>query len=319
MASHSAVSFELGEGEDDYLQQGSESYATNHRHLQELHRLCRKVVHWWFHGASYDGRGSWFAYEDAIDDWCDITELDNDKRGPALRNRLGGEAAIHKRLLVRERLKDPNNGVKYFKSFLRPLFVKGAANVFLYRFQQFMNLHRGNRDMLRWITRFQLSIQRMQEAWNDTYLPIVDVNNAEVRAFITGLPAEEQATITPEEAMERANDRLREQHARTIPITANLLPAEEQATITPEEAMERANDRLREQHARTIPITANLVALIFVSLSDLTQDQRQVFTECTSRRKLRFASIQLRQACLTLIQYPRFLKNTAMPPCRTLD
>ena len=39
MASHSAVSFEHGEGEDDYLQQGSESYATNHRHLQELHRL----------------------------------------------------------------------------------------------------------------------------------------------------------------------------------------------------------------------------------------------------------------------------------------
>ena len=283
MASHSAVSFELGEGEDDYLQQGSESYATNHRHLQELHRLSAFQQVTTKVPPSYDGRGSWFAYEDAIDNWCDITELDNDKRGPALRNRLGGEAAIHKRLLDRERLKDPNNGVKYFKSFLRPLFVKGAANVFLYRFQQFMNLHRGNRDMLRWITRFQLSIQRMQEAWNDTYLPIVDVNNAEVRAFITGLPAEEQATITPEEAMERAND------------------------------------RLREQHARTIPITANLVALIFVSLSDLTQDQRQVFTECTSRRKLRFASIQLRQACLTLIQYPRFLKNTAMPPCRTLD
>ena len=175
-------------------------------------------------------------------DWCDITELDNDKRGPSLRNRLEGEAAIHERLLDRERLKDPNNGVKYFKSFLRPLFVKGAANVFLYRFQQFMNLHRGSGDMLRWITRFQLSIQRMQEAWNDTYLPILDVNNAEVRAFITGLPAEEQAKITPEEAMERANE------------------------------------RLREQHARTIPITANLVALIFVSLSDLTQDQRQVLT-----------------------------------------
>ena len=64
---------------------------------------------------SYEGRSSWFAYEDAIDDWCDITELDNDKRGPALRNRLEGEAAIHKRLLDRDRLKDPNNGVKYFK------------------------------------------------------------------------------------------------------------------------------------------------------------------------------------------------------------
>ena len=159
---------------------------------------------------SYDGRSSWFAYEDAIDDWCDITELDGDKRGPALRNRLEGEAAIHKRLLDRDRLKDPNNGVKYFKSFLRPLFVKGAANVFLYRFQQFMNLHRGNGDMLRWITRFQLSVQRMQEAWNDTYLPITDPMNAEVRAFIAGLPAEEQATITNDDAMERANERLRE-------------------------------------------------------------------------------------------------------------
>ena len=142
-----------------YLQQGNESYATNHRHLQELHRLSAFQQETTKVPPSYDGRGSWFAYEDAIDDWCDITELDSDKRGPALRNRLEGEAAIHKRLLDRERLKDPDNGVKYFKSFLRPLFVKGAANVFLYRFQQFMNLHRGSGDMLRWITRFQLSIQ----------------------------------------------------------------------------------------------------------------------------------------------------------------
>ena len=33
------TTFEPGEGEDDYLLHGSESYATNHRHLQELHRL----------------------------------------------------------------------------------------------------------------------------------------------------------------------------------------------------------------------------------------------------------------------------------------
>ena len=39
MASQSATTFEPGEGEDDYLLHGSESYATNHRHLQELHRL----------------------------------------------------------------------------------------------------------------------------------------------------------------------------------------------------------------------------------------------------------------------------------------
>ena len=223
MAGHSASPFEHGEGDDDYLLHGSEPYVTNHRHLNELHRLSAFQQVTTKVPPSYDGRSSWFAYEDAIDDWCDITELDNEKRGPALRNRLEGEAAIDKRLLDRDRLKDPNNGVKYFKSFLRPLFVKGAANVFLYRFQQFRNLHRGNGDMLRWITRFQLSIQRTQEAWNDTYLPITGPNNAKVRAYIAGLPAEEQGEIAPEVAMQRANARLQDQHARTIPITANLV------------------------------------------------------------------------------------------------
>ena len=51
--------------------------------------------------------------------------------------------------------------------------------------------------MLRWITRFQLSIQRMREAWNNTYLPIADPNNAEVRAYIAGLPAEEKEKLLP--------------------------------------------------------------------------------------------------------------------------
>ena len=249
MASLSAaMNFEHGDGDEEYLLNGNESYATNHRHLQELQRLSAFQQVTTKVPPSYDGRSSWFAYEDAIDDWCDITELDGDKRGPALRNRLEGEAAIHKRLLDRDRLKDPNNGVKYFKSFLRPLFVKGAAN-----------LHRGNGDMLRWITRFQLSVQRMQEAWNDTYLPITDPMNAEVRAFIAGLPAEEQATIT--------ND----------------------------DAMERANERLRDQHARTTPITANLVALIFVSLSDLTQDQRQVLTSLMAHRNRVLADYRMNE------------------------
>ena len=102
MASLSAaMNFEHGDGDEDYLPNGNESFVTNHRHLQELQRLSAfqqvtsKVP------PSYDGRSGWVAYEDAIDDWCDITELDGDKRGPALRNRLEGEAAIHKRLVDR--------------------------------------------------------------------------------------------------------------------------------------------------------------------------------------------------------------------------
>eukprot|EP00439_Symbiodinium_sp_Y106_P069279 s2822_g11.t3 len=178
----------------------NESYAPNHGHLNELH--------------------------------YNVSELSR-MRPQQVKQRFT------KRLLDRGRLKNPENGVKYFKTFLRPLFVKGAANVFLYRLQQFMNLHRGNGNMLRWITKFQLSVQRMQEAWNDTYLPITDPTNAE--------------------------------------------------------AMERAKNRLRDQHARTILITANLVALIFVSLSDLTQDQRQVLTSLMAHRNRVLADYRLNE------------------------
>ncbi len=65
---------------------------------------------------AYDGRSSWFAYEEAIDDWCDITEISKEKQAPALRNWLEGEAAIYKPLLNRERLRDAAEGVRYFKN-----------------------------------------------------------------------------------------------------------------------------------------------------------------------------------------------------------
>ena len=46
MASRSAVPFERGEADDDYLLHGNEPYATNHRHLDELHRLsaCQQLT-----------------------------------------------------------------------------------------------------------------------------------------------------------------------------------------------------------------------------------------------------------------------------------
>ena len=34
---------------------------------------------------SFDGRSSWFSYEEAVDDWVDITTLDAEKLGPALK------------------------------------------------------------------------------------------------------------------------------------------------------------------------------------------------------------------------------------------
>ena len=118
---------------------------------------------------SFDGRSSWFAYEEAM---CDVTELDTDKQGPALRNRLEVEAAIYKSLLDRNALKDPNTGVEYFKRELRPHFVKGSQSVFLWRFFQLFKAHRGQQDFLRWIGRISVLRKRLGEAWMDLIDPI---------------------------------------------------------------------------------------------------------------------------------------------------
>ena len=104
---------------------------------------------------AYEGKTSWFSYEDAIDDWCGITELEDEKRGPALRSRLEGEAAVYKRILDRDALKanePPGAGVQHFKNQLRPYFVQGATNVFLYRFMQLVKFNRGSADMMKWMT-----------------------------------------------------------------------------------------------------------------------------------------------------------------------
>ena len=112
---------------------------------------------------SSDGKTSCFAYENAIDDWCDIAELDDEKRGPALRNRLDEDAAINKKILDRDSLKSKEDGVTYFKRTLRPFCVKGSVNVFLHCFQQFMNLRRGSSDLMKWMSRFQIQLKRLDE------------------------------------------------------------------------------------------------------------------------------------------------------------
>ena len=64
---------------------------------------------------AWNGRGSWFAYEELVYDWIDITVLDDDKRGPALKARLCDAAVVFKTTLDREKLKQKENaGVEYF-------------------------------------------------------------------------------------------------------------------------------------------------------------------------------------------------------------
>ena len=138
----------------------------------------------------FDGKTSWFAFEDAIDDWRDITELEQEKWGPALRNRLEGEQLFAK---------------GYFKRTLRPHFVKGAQTVFLYRLMKFMKNNRGNGDLMKWMTRFQIDGRRLAESWVDL-LPDLDLLPPVVQAEVT---IQRQQHNANQAAMLAAND----QHA----------------------------------------------------------------------------------------------------------
>ena len=106
------------------------------------------------------------------------------------------DAAIYKKILDRDDLKNKDEGVLYFKRTLRPFFVKGSVNVFLYRFQQFMNFRRGSSDLMKWMSRFQIQLKRLEEAWGDTLTPSSDPAHDEVRQYTQSLSAEVRQAMT---------------------------------------------------------------------------------------------------------------------------
>ena len=65
---------------------------------------------------SYDGKVSWFRYEEFVDDWVTITTVEAAKRGPLLKSRLTGDAYMYKAVLQNDLLQDPDEGVNYFKA-----------------------------------------------------------------------------------------------------------------------------------------------------------------------------------------------------------
>ena len=249
------------EPNDDY-----ESYAMRQRmqphggQLMMTTQVTTKVP------PGFDGKTSWFAFEDAIDDRCDITELEAEKWGPALRNRLEGEASVYKRLLDREQLREPNGrGVEYFKRTLRPHFAKGAQTVFLYRFMRFMKNNRGNAELMKWMTRFQIDGRRLEESWMDL-CPELDLTSPAIVAEVT---ARRNAHNNAQAALHAADNN----HV-VIPWTDDMIQAVHNEAI----------GLHRQQHRDLFPLSPNLIALIFISTADLSQDQRQSLTSIMTHR-----------------------------------
>ena len=229
----------------------------------------------------FNGKSSWFAYEEAIDDWCDITELDAHKRGPALRNNLVEYAATYKAYLDRERLIDPEHGVSYFKKTLRQFFVKGTSHVFLWRFMQFFKAHRGQQDCHMWLGRFGVMVTRLTNAWMDC-LP--EVSNEMMDQDPTFLRMLGQAQ-------------------------ANLAAQGAAGDGDPVDEVRREWTRQRhDNHRNRFPLTDNLMALITLVLADLSENQRERLTSTLNLRNRTIDNYQyeeIRQLFMELFCAPR--------------
>ena len=202
---------------------------------------------------AFNGRSSWFAYEEAVDDWLDVTELTPRRRGPALKNRLEEDAAVHKPMLDRDELKDEHTGVEYFKRTMRPFFVKGNQSVFLWRFFQLFRFHRGNGDFLKWIGKFAVLRKRITDAYGDLYEAVSQDNLDFHTAY---------------------NDHVYHRQAQTPPRDPETLEA----------ALAEHNSGQKAMHMQGFPLSEQLFAWMFTCLADLNEQQRERLTSMLSIR-----------------------------------
>ena len=241
---------------------------------------------------TFDGRASWFQYEEAIDEWCDVTKLEDVKRGPALRNQLEGQAALYKHLLDREKLKDPDTGVEYFKKVIREHFVKGANSVFLWRFLQIFRHHRGTMDMARWLTRMVVLKARVEGAWMDLNKD-KDADSPEVQEFFRKRTNEiNEANTIRIEANQISGQMgytpeghkialLQVLTKRGIEVTRDTLEqhyAQEPLPLSAADLVDEYNRVKKEAHREKYPLSDNLMSLLLVVLADLSEQQRERLT-----------------------------------------
>ena len=197
-------------------------------------------------GAYLDGSTSWFKYWELIDDWLDLTVLEAEKQGPALKNRLVGDAEMQKGLLDREHLKTAD-GVKYFRDTLRPHFIRRAQSAFLWIFYQFTRARRGNIEMVKWISKFPLLLKRLKDSWMDML-------------SISALSEEQRHNQYLADVAQDNADRQ--------PRSVELLDPNAQAT------RDRWNATQVSNHERLFPFSDNLTTLVFIVASDLSEAQR---------------------------------------------
>ena len=134
-----------------------------------------------------------------------------------------------------------------------------------------MKRNRGAMDLQKWMTRSQLTGNRLIESWMDL-LPDLLVTSTEAILFVAQRRQEHE-----------------DRQAELVQVAA-ALPGQDphvNAPWTDEHALiafRQLKENRRAQQRMAFPLGENLLALIFVSLADLTQDQRNTLTSIMTHR-----------------------------------
>ena len=72
------------------------------------------------------------------------------------------------------------------------------------------------------MSRFQIQLERLEEAWNDTLIPLLDLTHAEVRQYTQSVSADERQAMSATQILTAVNER-RQAHMQKVPLTKNLI------------------------------------------------------------------------------------------------
>ena len=200
---------------------------------------------------SYNGKTSFFAFKDASDDWCEIADLEPEKHGPALRNKLEGDAAMYR-----------------WCELFRYHAVKGgqAQTVFLHLLMQLKKHDRGSRDF--------------NDGWLGFKLPEIGPLSLGWMALLPNLK------ITHPDAIAHVNLRRQAHEAAQVQLgeVAAATPGAVHISMYHGQAKRRWIHSINLQAGQATPYSDNLSALLFVLLASLMQDQRNTLTSNMTHR-----------------------------------
>ena len=210
---------------------------------------------------SYDGKVSWFRYEELVGEWVTI------KTGGRTQERTPPQKQTHRRCymykaaLQNDLLQDPDEGVSYFKNTLKKYFLKGATNVYLYRLLSFFNHRRQNQEFLIFTSQFEVLLMRLKAAWMDL-MPV----------FTAQSPSFRQAN---------ARTIARHQQAAGTRVPPPVLLNQDDPTVL-RQYTTGTLDRQRD----AFPFADGLIAQFFIIQSELSDQQRERLTSAMSLRNI---------------------------------